>query len=662
MRRRMSLKLFLTLGFVGAALLPALAAGISGVLALNATLNESATTTITEHGKVASTILERREQVQSTALAGYADHIASMGSGARGKTVDSALEEAAHQSGFTFVIATDRDGRVIGSSESGRYPKITTPIAEKAMVSGKPAAGLELVPAEVLDRLGKGDLGSIQVVETKAGTAHRDRTSGSMSIISAIPLHDRSGRTIGTLVGYEVLARSTGMVDDIVDILGGTATLFQDEIRISTTVLNDSGQRAIGTVSSDLVQDAVLKGGKTYIGEAVVVGKQYMTDYQPLRDPQGRILGMLYVGIPLTPYNDARALFAWRFLSAVLACAAIAWGIGVLAARFAATPVIKMREAASTIAAGDLTAKIPESGLTEIGALADEFHIMSANLSVMIMNIQRTIDSLRGVSSSVVSSASQQAATVNRQVAAATQTTATLEEMAVSFRAVAQGADEVKRVAEEALEVAHDGQATLQESMDAVQVVHTNAGTTAEAVAEMEEVAQQIGEVLTIIDSIAEQTKILALNAAIEASRAGEAGKGFGVVAAEIRALADSVSHSTARIDEMVRAIQGATNKLAGLAASQYSSSDQSVEMGSKASEAFNDILEQLSATTSAVREIAKAASEQQGAAEQVVMAMQQVTTAAGESKAAAEDIATAAAEVDSLENDLERSVQHFRI
>jgi methyl-accepting chemotaxis protein len=660
-RRRSSLRATLTWVFVAMTLVPAVVAAVSGYLAIDATMNQQSSGTVAEHGRLARGIVNDRMTAQRNALEVVAKDRRSVLNGQGGEAADYRLRAALNSNGFDYLVLLTPTGRGMASSGlAATVDRTGDPLVQSA-AAGKATSGFQVVSAAELASVDLAERGRIDLIETKGGTRPSAPPVGALALASSYPIRDDKGTVTGVLVGVEVLDRSTGLVDTIVERLGGTATVFQGVVRVSTTVKNAQGQRAIGTWAADAVQ-AANRVGQGYVGEALVVGTSYMTDYEPIRDLTGKPLGMLYVGIPLDPYTQARNQFMVRLFLAIAAFTGIAALAAGPIAKGIVTPVIKIGAAAEQVAGGDLHTEVPLSGTSELVRLGESFNRMTGSLSDMISGVRHAVDGLRAASTSILSSSEQQAQTVSRQVAAATETTATLEEMASSYRAVATSADEVRRVAENALEAARDGQAMLEESIAAADDVHRTAGATSESAHELEDVSERIGDVLVLIDSIAEQTKILALNAAIEAARAGESGKGFSVVATEIRTLATSVGQSTARIEEMVRGIRAATSKLTKTAEQQAALSEQGSALGHRASEAFNDILEQLSATTGAAREIAVAAQQQRAAAEQVVLAMQQVTLAANESSQTADEVARVARTVDEHGRTLENGVRGFNI
>jgi methyl-accepting chemotaxis protein len=155
--------------------------------------------------------------------------------------------------------------------------------------------------------------------------------------------------------------------------------------------------------------------------------------------------------------------------------------------------------------------------------------------------------------------------------------------------------------------------------------------------------SQQIGQVLSIINSIADQTKILALNAAIEAARAGEAGKGFSVVAIEIRKLAESVVDSTGEIGSIMTEIQSSANDLVISTEQELRQVQGGVDLAHSTGDSLDRILELVEQTTVAAKEISAATQQQKSATDQVVKAMREVAAVAQQTAAGSRQVASAA-------------------
>ncbi len=298
-----------------------------------------------------------------------------------------------------------------------------------------------------------------------------------------------------------------------------------------------------------------------------------------------------------------------------------------------------MSAAAEKIAAGDLTVRAPETGYREAVQMGIAFNAMTVEVRDLLARVGSSANMLDGVAHDIAEASHSEADTATSQASAVAQATATIEELTHSFGAVADGARRVLDIAEDSLEAAQQGRGHIETSVINVEMLAGGSVAVAQGAEHLGEVAEDISQVTTLISAIAEQTKILALNAAIEAARAGEAGKGFGVVATEIRTLADSVSSSAGHIASLVDGIQGASRILTETANSQGDSATNTVQSAAQTRRSFDDILEQMERTAHAAREIAAAAQEQQAASRQIVEVMQQVSSGVTGNAAASQQL-----------------------
>ncbi|KTR04411.1 hypothetical protein NS365_15340 [Aureimonas ureilytica] len=309
-------------------------------------------------------------------------------------------------------------------------------------------------------------------------------------------------------------------VDQIKALVGGVATVFSGDTRVSTNVVKADGTRAVGTkLTAAPVIEAVLKNGQPYRGKADILGQPFYTAYDPIKDASGQTIGVLFVGVAQDHF-----LAGLNGLLVTLAGtnAAILVGVGVLA-YFAIGPMLRplrlLREDVLHMAAGDLARGVRLSkGRDEIADLQRAMSDMTAKLS-------ETVSGVRASSSLVAAGSARSAETAEKlssgsteQAAASEQASAAIEEMTANVRQNADNASTTEKIAAQAAE---------------------HAGTTGEAVAQSTKAMREIAEKIAVVQEIARQTDLLALNAAIEAARAGQHGKGFAVVASEVRKLAE---------------------------------------------------------------------------------------------------------------------------
>ncbi|MBM3696807.1 MAG: HAMP domain-containing protein, partial [Actinobacteria bacterium] len=295
-----------------------------------------------------------------------------------------------------FLTVTDARGVVllragnvlaVGNSQAGDA------VVAAALATGRPVVGNAVYTAPRLDLEAPGlaESARIDLVETTGARPLDDTvlTSG-LVLVAAAPVLDFAGEVIGSLYGGLLLNRRVEIVDKIKDTVFegakyrgrdvGTATLFLDDVRIATNVLDASGARAIGTrVSAEVYQQVVVEG-KPWLDRAFVVRDWYLTAYAPLRDFAGKVVGMLYVGTLERPYTDLRRSSTLLFVGITLGGVTLATAIAFFISRRLSTPVRALVKASRRVAEGDLEARVAVTTRDEIGELAGAFNAMAAAL------------------------------------------------------------------------------------------------------------------------------------------------------------------------------------------------------------------------------------------------------------------------------------------
>lgn len=653
------------LGFLVVTIIPAIGGGIAGYIAFDRSVERQGLRSVEERMAYAHDMMDRRfgEQLQNLSMAtrdsGVVSAVASKNAALLSTQLDN-LPSGGNPA--RYYVALDLQGQPIATSKGpSSLSRRDDPLFKRAL-AGKPATGFVLVPQTELAELNLAEATAIEVKETPKGTVVHPKLDSSLSLVVMTPLKDTSSKVVGVVACVDPLALTSSVVSEIAGDTDTKATLFQHEVRISTTVTDAKGQKAYGTVVSDPVRIGTLDNGEDFRGQAVVVGEQMYTAYDAITSPVGERIGMMFVGVPLKPLLKDRREFLWLLAGALLTSLVIAGIWATVIARRLSAPMTALSDAAMQIAGGDLSVKAPHGGSRETRDLADAFNLMTGALASIISRAKDTSGTLASASDDITAAVRTQAEGAARQASAVNETTATLEEMAATYRSVASAAGRVLQLAEDALEAAEDGHSNLNATIEGVVMVRTESDRTKEAADQLSESAADIGQILMIIDSIAAQTKILALNAAIEAARAGEAGKGFAVVATEIRALAESVTDSTSHIERLLATIRDGSESLTRAASRQENQVTEAVERGGKTEASFSEIVEKMAVTASAAREIAASAEQQKTASEQVVQAMHQVAMSAQETAAAATQAEGAVDGLVDRSNELDDALRGFRI
>jgi two-component system NtrC family sensor kinase len=231
----------------------------------------------------------------------------------------------------------------------------------------------------------------IRLIPTpKARPRGEPEETAGMMITAAAPVFDYDGSLMGILSGGVLLNRNNHIVDRVKDIVYrgeryqgkdiGTATIFLGDVRIATNVMRAGGIRAIGTQVSQEVFDQVIGLGRPWVGRAFVVNDWYITAYEPIRDIENNIIGMLYVGLLEAPYADLKNRVLMTFLGiafvSILALAVIAF--------LTTTRIMRRLRALSVatqkVAGGDLTYRLRMKADDEIGHLGNSFNRMTEEL------------------------------------------------------------------------------------------------------------------------------------------------------------------------------------------------------------------------------------------------------------------------------------------
>jgi twitching motility protein PilJ len=224
------------------------------------------------------------------------------------------------------------------------------------------------------------------------------------------------------------------------------------------------------------------------------------------------------------------------------------------------TAILRLLDELADLADGDLTAS---ATVTEdfTGAIADSINFTIDQLRVLVSQINDTAVKVSSAAQETQSTALQLAGASEHQAQEIAGASAAVNEMAVTIDQVSSNAGESSSVAEQAVAIANTGAEVVQNTIHGMDNIREQIQETSKRIKRLGESSQEIGDIVSLINDIADQTNILALNAAIQASMAGDAGRGFAVVADEVQRLAERSSAATKQIEALVKTIQSDTNE-----------------------------------------------------------------------------------------------------
>lgn len=267
-------------------------------------------------------------------------------------------------------------------------------IVEDVLKTGKANAASTIATADELaiesTELAKRAHFAIQPTPAARPTNQRDASAG-MLVAAAVPVRDSAGKVVGILYGGNLLSRRNDLVDSIKDTVfpAGThrgkdvrsVTIFQGDLRIATNVIGPDGNRAIGTRMSEAVAHEVLEQGKTWAAPAFVVDDWYITAYEPIRNPEGKIIGALYVGLLQAPFHQAWTAVVVRFLILVTLGTVVSLVLIFLVTMVVMRPIGRIVEMSRKMAAGDLTARVGMRLPGELGLLCEAVDNMADTIA-----------------------------------------------------------------------------------------------------------------------------------------------------------------------------------------------------------------------------------------------------------------------------------------
>lgn len=459
----------------------------------------------------------------------------------------SAVRALAQTAQADFILVTDSSGRVI----------INTFDTQSAGQDVSARAGVQAA-----------------LRKTEYSTVESDSIS-RLAASSTVPVADESGRVLGTLCLGFALDKDE-LIDQIKTLYQTEATLFLDNVRVSTTIMQN-GERKIGTTLGDSVADIVLNKGENYVGKADILQSAYICAYMPLKNAGGDIIGVLFSGEPqdtVTAVTSKIIVFiaGIALFALILLFFELHFYIGAIISK----PLTQVISASQEIARGNLDVSVHIRSDNEIGLLAASFTDMAGKLHDVMSRINSAAVEVASAAKQVASSSMTLSEGSTEQAATVEQFTASVEEISAQTIHNAQNADQASELAGSAMDKAKQGNLQMESMLAAMEDINKS--------------SENISKIIKVIDDIAFQTNILALNAAIEAARAGQSGKGFAVVAEEVRSLAarsaNAARDTTVLIGDSIKKVEGGT-KIANETAGALREIEQGISLVSSLSDAI---------------------------------------------------------------------------
>ena len=488
--------------------------------------------------------------------------------------------------------------------------------------------------------------------------------------------------------GLSMLSGSEDMnqiLDEMKQKMGCEFTIFEGDTRKYSTVMQN-GERVVGTQLSADLKQIVLEQGQSYVGEADILGINYLCSYVPTKDENGNVNGLIFAGLPTTDAEQGTAnvinVISVMSLITVTVCVLF---LAVYLTKRITKPLREITQMALRLEQGDLglasqeEIRVSVHSNDEIGILGQIFEKTIRQMQVYIgeisdvlgaiaqgdltlnakqdytgdfQSIRQSLDSIHAAlnstmrkivtsSGQVSAGADQMAGTAQSLAQGTSQQASAVEEVSATVADISESARQTASAAREAGEYVGQVSAKLGVSMDYVKDLN-------EAMVDISDSSEKISTIVSTIESIAFQINILALNAAVEAARAGTAGKGFAVVAEEVRSLAGKSDEAAKATKELIEG------------------SIATVDKGSHAMNRVTQALEQTNqiadGVTTKMATVVEAVEKQNVAIAQVNIGIEQISAVVQANSATGEECAATSEELSSHASLLRNLMDSFHL
>ena len=456
-------------------------------------------------------------------------------------------------------------------------------------------------------------------------------------------------------------------------------TIFYGSVRYMTSIIDENGDRMVGTKAGDEVVERVLKNGEEYFSQNVnIYGQAYFGYYLPLRDNDGEIVGMVFSGMPQA---DARAQIT-SILSLVVIIVVTTGILGAIVLIFVVRKLVKALEKGSNaleeLSQGRLDVQLDENVLKrkdEIGNITRSIKTLKNELTQVIGTIKNHSDTL-----------STSAAFLNDRTV---ETTGTIEQVERAIGEVAEGATnqaqetqnatdnvihigemvgdtakeaetmhknalDMKKLGEEAFATLHELQNINTQARESIDIIYEQTNTTNQSV-------QKIREATSLITSIAEETNLLSLNASIEAARAGEQGRGFAVVASQIQKLAEQSNESASHIEEIITYLIEDSDKAVQTMDVVKDIMEKQNQKVITTDQRFGEVLKGIETSMEAIDRIVEKTEEMDRARTSVVDTVQGLTAIAEQNAASTQETSASITEIAHIVSDISDKAGHLK-